>query len=203
MEEIWKDVVGYESQYEVSNLGRVKSNGFFYQAENNITCAISPRILKQRLNNDGYPVVGLKKNKKNKTLRVHRLMAIAFLPNPENKTQVNHKNGIRHDCTLENIEWNTPQENIRHSFDVLNREANRKGILNTKSSKIIYQHDENGVFIKEFPSVQQASRDLGIHCDAIYSSKRFGHATYGFKFSYEKLPQPQEQQAIDYPTIER
>lgn len=94
--ETWKPVVGYEGLYEVSNMGNVKScskegNGYM------------PRILKAGTMKVGYKHVALHKSGKQTTLTIHRLVAIAFLPNPENKKEVNHKNGARIDNRLENL----------------------------------------------------------------------------------------------------
>jgi hypothetical protein len=86
MDEILKDITGYEGFYQVSNLGRVRSLKFEKEV-----------ILKGTKDKDGYVMVGLWKNNHNKTFKVHRLVAQAFIPNPENKPQVNHKKGIRDD----------------------------------------------------------------------------------------------------------
>jgi hypothetical protein len=104
--EIWKDIKGYEGLYQVSNLGNVKSLKF----KNNI-------ILKGGIDSSGYKVVSLRDyNKKQSTKTVHRLVAIAFINNTQNKKCVNHINGIKTDNRIENLEWNTYNENMNHSF---------------------------------------------------------------------------------------
>jgi hypothetical protein len=102
--ENWKDVEGYEGLYQVSTLGRVSRQGV---------------IRKTQANNVGYNTIDLYKNNKRKTMLIHRLMALAFLPKIPGKNNVNHKNGVRGDNTLSNLEWCTQQENIKHAFDVL------------------------------------------------------------------------------------
>ena len=82
--EIWKDIIGYEGRYQVSNLGRVKSLNY-----NNTN---KEKILKPKKENNGYLRVNLSKNGKAKMYSVHRLVAIVYIPNPENKETVNHKN---------------------------------------------------------------------------------------------------------------
>lgn len=113
MIEIWKDVVGYEGIYQVSNLGNVKSligyNGKKYISRE--------KLLSKTLSTAGYYKVELFNKKERKSFRVHRLVAIAFIENPLNKEQVNHIDGNKLNNNVENLEWNTPKENVRHSID--------------------------------------------------------------------------------------
>ena len=107
MKEIWADINEY---YKVSNLGRVKSvdrviGNTFYAS----------RILKPSLDTYGYPIVGLRINDKMSTKTVHRLVAIAFVPNPDNKATVNHKDGNKLNNAAYNLEWMTFGENNTHS----------------------------------------------------------------------------------------
>lgn len=176
--ELWLPIKGYENKYEVSNLGRVKSlkriayNGF----GNHI---LNERIIKVGNNGNGYITACLCKNGKPKTHHVHRLVATAFIYNTNNKPQVNHINGIVSDNKVNNLEWVTISENSRHSYDVLKRPGNNTGSfgsLNGKSKKV-KMLDFNGNILKEFGSVLEAQRILGI-CEssirnAIYKNKIF------------------------------
>lgn len=103
--EIWRDIEGYEKFYQVSNKGRVKS----YHS-NKI------KILKPIEMSDGYRRVHMALHKNKKSFPVHRLVARAFIPNPEKKSFVNHKDGNKSNNSVENLEWATKKENSRHAW---------------------------------------------------------------------------------------
>lgn len=115
MREEWKDIKGYEGLYQVSNLCRVKGLDRIIISKNGISVFHKGAIKKQSLSH-GYLTTTLHKDTKNKRHYVHRLVAQAFIPNPENKPQINHKNGIRSDNDLSNIEWTTQSENMIHAY---------------------------------------------------------------------------------------
>lgn len=114
-EEIWRDVKDYESLYAVSSFGRMKSYDREVLQSYGVKVILKGKIFKQSKIN-GYRAAGLVKDGKRKTVRLHILIAQAFLPNPENKPQVNHKNGIKWDNRVENLEWATPSENGKHAY---------------------------------------------------------------------------------------
>ena len=152
--EYWKDIPNYEGLYQVSNLGRVKRlesavwNGYKYVSK-------KEHILKPHTNTHGYPSVILCKNgKHHKNHRVHRLVAQAFIPNPQNKIDINHINGIKTDNRVKNLEWVTRSENLIHAF--------KTGLNHGYPIRKIHQYDLNGNFIKTWDSISDAERYLGI-----------------------------------------
>jgi hypothetical protein len=117
MTEIWKDIKGYEGYYQVSNKGRVIS--LTRKTTNGRT--VNTKILKAYEGNHGYLCLDLYKNNLKRQFAVHRLVAEAFISNPKNKPQVNHKKGNKLDNYADKLEWATVKENIYHAFNVLGR----------------------------------------------------------------------------------
>lgn len=114
MIEVWKTIDGFDGIYQVSNLGRIKSIDRLVCSFVNKHRIKRGRILKPGTTPKGYHCVNLGKNETKK--RLHRLIAEAFLPNPEQKETVNHINGIKTDNRVENLEWATYSENINHAY---------------------------------------------------------------------------------------
>lgn len=137
MKEIWKDI--FDGKYQISNLGNIRSLN--YHREKRI------RELSKLKMPNGYETVKICINGKVKRYSLHRLVAEAFIPNSENKKQVNHINGIKNDNRVENLEWCTQSENQLHAV--------RNGLQRTKP---ILQYDLQGNFIKEWESSSEAGR---------------------------------------------
>ena len=111
IKEEWKDVEGYEGFYQISNLGRIKSLGGWCG-----TAKRKERIRSTSLTHDGYEKVRLNYQGKDKTKRIHRLVAEAFIPNPENKDTVNHIDGNKRNNSVSNLEWVDRSEQMIHAY---------------------------------------------------------------------------------------
>lgn len=116
MEEIWKDIEGYEGYFQISNFGKVKSvqRIIWIEGKKPRYKNIRERILKTWKNNSGYEMVALYINGIKKDRTVHRLVARAFIPNENKLPDVNHKNGLKFDNCVENLEWITKGNNEKH-----------------------------------------------------------------------------------------
>lgn len=142
MSEIWRDVKGFESLYEVSSLARVRAKGrnVVRKFNGEHICYKKPLILKQELSNVGYYKVSLYKDKKYHHRTIHRLVAESFIPNPDNKPCVNHINGD-HICNFpENLEWVTYSENSLHSYRIglSNAKADKNGRASMTNKDVVY-----------------------------------------------------------------
>lgn len=164
---MWKDIKGFENRYAISSEGQVKSYARNGRPE---------RLLALTLDK-GYLIVRLSDGArgKQKAFRVNRLVAEYFIPNPENKKCVNHINGIKTDNRVENLEWTTYSENNLH--------AHKTGLVTKTSNKTIAQYDKQGNFIKNYNSINEASKILNIHrvmiSNVINGRKK---STHGFIF---------------------
>lgn len=147
MKEIWKDIPWYEWLYQASNLGRIKNK-------------ISWAHLKWSKNDRWYVRVALNKNKIKKEFKIHRLIALSFLDNTENKPQINHINWIKYDNKLENLEWCTLSENQIHRYKVLKKGISKSWL--NKTSKKVNQYDLDWNLIKTWDCIKDIKRQLKI-----------------------------------------
>lgn len=169
MEEIWKDIIGYEGLYQVSNLGRIKALIKFNKTSklySSIGYYRKEKILKLESCKNGYLRVALYKNKIKKRFLVHRLVAQAFIINSYNKPQVNHKDGNKTNNNINNLEWTTSKENNIHAHKTgLNKGSygmvGKKGKLN-KKIKIIEQYNLDNELIKKWYGFNEIQRELNI-----------------------------------------
>lgn len=126
MEEVWKDVKGFEGFYQVSSLGNIKSLNRIIKRRLKGDLPVKEKILNKRLNDSGYNTVWLSKDGKEYNKKIARLVAINFKDNPKHKAHVNHIDGNKINDNEENLEWCTPSENEKH--------AHRIGLKNYRGS---------------------------------------------------------------------
>ena len=151
--EIWKDILGYEGKYMVSNWGRVKSLNYRNTGKEG--------IMKLNKNKDGYLQVQLHQDGKAKMYLVHQLVATAFIENPEGYTVVNHKDENPKNNNVDNLEWCSVLYN--NTYNGRAKKIGEKLTNHPKMSKPIIGIDKRTGLILEFPSIMEASRQLGIN----------------------------------------
>lgn len=172
--EIWKDIPGYEGYYQASNLGRIKSLVRIKKA-NSGTYMSKEIILKQATSRLGYKKVELCKNGTQKNWWVHRAVALAFLPNPNNWPDINHKDENPANNNVSNLEWCTEQYNMNYGTCIDRRKATfvrNKSFVKANATKVrnqsrgaetpIYGVSKNGNTLLSYRSITEASRKTGI-----------------------------------------
>lgn len=182
MKEIWKDIEGFEGIYQISDKGNVKSLNYRRTGKEMV---LKPGTY------GGYFMVNLYINGKSKGYKIHQLVCKTFLENINYKPCINHKNGIKTDNRLDNLEWVTYSENSQHSYDTGLQKGALLGKLGSKhhSSIAIYQYSKSGDFIKEFGSSFEAQRETGIHhsqilrcCKRLKKYKTAGGFCWRYKY---------------------
>lgn len=164
MEEIWKDIEGFEGYYQVSNFGNVRSLDRYVKNPYGTLSLRKRKINKQRYDKDGYKQVNLSKDGKNKYYFVHRLVAQAFLPNPNNYPIINHIDEVKDNNCVDNLEWCTVKYNTNYGNCPQNISNGLKGkhINRPDHSKPVLQYTKSGEFVSEYPSLSEAHRKIGI-----------------------------------------
>lgn len=172
---IWKPIPGFEGFYEVDNAGRVRGVDRSVITIIGVNRLMKGQLIRPRYDKDKYKHVSLCRYGKEYDKKCHRLVALAFIPNPENKPFVNHLNGIKDDNRVINLEWSTEQENTDHAI--------RTGLI-ILNSKRVYQKDLQGNVVKEWPSLASIARG-GFNYKQVHRVLYNGRRTHkGFKWEY-------------------
>lgn len=165
-EEIWKDIKGYEGVYQVSNLGRVIS----LKRKDSLRRKVGGLFLKLTLDSKGYFHVRLSENAIVNTFQVHRLVITAFSPNSDNKPCINHKDGIKINNELTNLEWCTHLENEKHKDEVLNKRVKGEDITQSKLiEQEVLQIRASNLVPKNLASIFKVSKSA-IYCILNYET---------------------------------
>lgn len=175
MQEIWKEIKlkGLQGEYKVSNIGNVLSLNY------NKTGI--PRLMTKTKHGRGYLVVGLPVNGKNTQFKVHRLVAEAFIPNPDNLPMINHRNEVKTDNRVENLEWCDAKYNS--NYGTRNQRLSKNKNDKAWDSKPVLQFTLDGKFIKEWPSMMELKRN-GFH-NISYACNGHYNQCYGFKWCFK------------------
>lgn len=185
MKEIWKDIKGYEGLYQISNYGRVKSMKRYVQGYRK---DLRNEMILKAENHNGYKKIILTKDRYRKKFFVHRLVAMAFIPNPNNYPIINHKDENRSNNCVENLEWCTHEYNLNYG----NRNKKLSELMpKVLHSKAVLQIDKNtGQIINEFSSCREAARQIGKRnasssiCDCCLQ-KKYRNSAYGYIWRYK------------------
>lgn len=177
MEEIWKDIKGFEGLYQVSNIGRIKSIDRYIRNKWGSLTLCKEHILKPRTDDDGYYRIGLYKDGKYKSFGLHRLVSEAFIPNPNNLPCVNHKNEIKTDNRVENLEWCTNSYNLNYGHRL------EKAIEKRKIH--ILQFTKNMDFVGYYDSIVSAASSVnGLASNICSCCKQTIKRAYGYVWRY-------------------
>lgn len=189
--EIFKYIPSFEGYYQVSDCGVVKGVSRKVKRRGNTHRSVSERIIARKLSRCGYVRVGLRKEGTTIMMSIHRAVALAFLPNLDNKPCVNHKNGIKTDNRVENLEWVNHSQNTIHAIQngliSMDSMRTRGKVGNDLTKRKVAKFSKNGDFICFYESIREAHRKTNI-CEAtivhVCREKRYRKSAGGFVWKY-------------------
>lgn len=184
--EEWRPVVGYEGLYQVSDWGNVRSLDRLVLSKAGSYRKAYGVLLSQYIDKDGYCRVGLHFKRKQKIKGVHCLVAEAFIPNPDNKPQVDHINGVRNDNRVDNLRWFTLEEN--NSTDLAKSRKSKAAFKRSDNKKIVYQYTLDGEFVAKYNSTMEVERKNGYKRASIgRCCNKKQKTAYNYKWSYNEI----------------
>lgn len=169
MQEIWKDVTRYEGRYKISNFGNLKSLDMVVKCRGGKSRLVSGSILKKRYAPNGYIQYVLCKDGKKEYLYAHRLVAMAFIPNDNNKlNQINHIDENKHNNHVDNLEWCTQHYNNTYGTKIERQLRNTDYIeIGKKQSVPVNQFTKDGMLVRKWPSISEVKRVLKLSASDI------------------------------------
>ena len=186
MQEEWKDIQGYEGLYQVSNQGRVRSLGMRFIRSNLKPYTRPPRFLKYHASKCGYLCVELCNHGYTKRYVVHRLVALAFIPNPNNLPEVNHKDEDKTNNCVGNLEWCTHKYNSTYGSRA---DRIKNTLMKTGRSKAVLMCDISGNVIRKFGSISEACREMKISSGSVVEcckGTRYRKTVKGYVWKYDQ-----------------
>ena len=192
MEEIWKDIEGYEGKYQVSNMGRVRSLDYTIMQPNAHDGHLQPitykgRMMKAHSINSGYLAVGLRNEQGKRQHLVHRLVATAFVENPQNLPDVNHKDEDKTNNRADNLEWCTKLYNS--NYGNAQAKSSAAHLNHPDLSREVRQLSPSGELLHVYPSAMEAARQTGISQSGIVrccNGEKYYKTAGGYRWEYSK-----------------
>ena len=197
--EYWKCIPGFNNCYMASNLGRIKSlerDDVYYRTDYKTTCVRhrNTKILHYGQDKDGYYACAPCLNGKRFAKKVHRLIALTFIPNPNNLPCINHINEVKTDNRVVNLEWCTSLYNVRYGTAIFRTALHNRN--HPKRSKPVYQYDLSGNFINHFPSISEAGRKTGIEVTNIGRACNSNSTAGDYIWSFSNKPKVIEKRIL-------
>ena len=181
--EVWKDIQGYEDKYQISSYGRVRSKERTVDRGKYGLLKVHAKDITLRQKENGYFIVGLYSHNKEKNAYVHRLVAQAFIPNPNNLPTVNHKDGNKKHNFVSNLEWASYSDNNQHAYNHGLTHSNKN---NSHMSKKIEAYDLAGNLKYTFPSMREAERKLRLSNGTVHMAIKKGWHYAGLVWKLRK-----------------
>lgn len=192
--EVWKSIAGYEGLYDVSNMGRIRSVDRVRRSasDGSELGHLKGKVMKPFYSNKGYLLIELFKDGIGKTFSVHRLVALAFVPNPDGKPCVNHLDETHDNNCADNLEWCTQKENMNYGtapqrISKKMKERWERGEMKKRPKRQVAKYSLDGKLLEVYPSYLEATRACGSTSDGttiINCIRGRNNTAYGYKWGY-------------------